>query len=464
MDQQVWSSQREHHFYIAIAKFLFHHPEHGIVAVRDSIKIQDAQKYGLSPLILYGLTVALLPIRWMTFSPLDQPRAFRDVLLEAWCEAEGLRGRPDILMVNRYIAHASPTLVDDMAKFGVKVEVAGAKEKSLPVSLRSAQNASMWLMGIHKSKDCSLNESIKALCLDALSDHKFHLSDSHIRGMYSREVGNRFHRWLSLPPQGPEPTPTLTGGLDWKPGPWLSSWESSVPPDSSRYFNRSGIDGRIWLVSGEKGDENTVEDEDFWEDSIFDNVAEIAKNLVACWPNPAAEIAKSAGITLRDLQWFITGKAALDQHKRIDLEDLLSIEFNESRGMYRGVGPYVLIARKPLALKEAYEDISGGGDACPYEIVPRQGVADPSWRYVLMNTYGEPPTIVMIPRGEKITENLPKLLMNYAGIAPVPPEFYRDVVSTCARACREPAANIHEMIEFARRYEDRWASCFWQPE
>ena len=133
-------------------------------------------------------------------------------------------------------------------------------------------------------------------------------------------------------------------------------------------------------------------------------------------------------------------------------------------GRYVEAGPYVLVAHKPLALKEVYEGISGGGDARSCEVVPRQGAADPSWRYVLINTYGEPPSIVMAPRGAKITERLPELLMNYGGIKTVAPEFYRDVVSTCARACREPASNILEMKDFVKRYEAHWADCAWQPE
>jgi hypothetical protein len=54
--------------------------------------------------------------------------------------------------------------------------------------------------------------------------------------------------------------------------------------------------------------------------------------------------------------------------------------------------------------------------------------------------------------------------MNYDGIKTVAPEFYRDVVSTCARACREPAANIREMKDFVKRYEEYWVGCAWQPE
>jgi hypothetical protein len=138
MNQQTQPLPREHHFYVAIAKFLFHHPEHGIVSVGDPIKIKDAERYGLSPLVLYGITVAGLPIRWMTFTPVDQPSSFRDVLLEAWRNAEGLRGRPDILRINRHLATASSELVEEMAKNGVRVDVADAKEN--PSQLPCAQS------------------------------------------------------------------------------------------------------------------------------------------------------------------------------------------------------------------------------------------------------------------------------------------------------------------------------------
>ena len=90
MEQQAKKSQREHHFYVATAKFLFHHPEYGIVSVQDPIKLIDAKKYDLSPLLLYGLTVPGLPIRWMTYTPLGQPRDLLDVLLEAWGNAGGV--------------------------------------------------------------------------------------------------------------------------------------------------------------------------------------------------------------------------------------------------------------------------------------------------------------------------------------------------------------------------------------
>ncbi|WP_141694141.1 hypothetical protein [Rhizobium lusitanum] len=102
MDNQAQQPNREHHFCVSTAKFLFHHPQHGIVAARDPIKLADAKQYGLSPILLYGVAVARLPIRWLTFSTVTHRRTFREVLLTAWGSAQGSRGLPDILRVNRF--------------------------------------------------------------------------------------------------------------------------------------------------------------------------------------------------------------------------------------------------------------------------------------------------------------------------------------------------------------------------
>lgn len=82
----------------------------------------------------------------------------------------------------------------------------------------------------------------------------------------------------------------------------------------------------------------------------------------------------------------------------------------------------------------------------------------------MINAFGTPPTLVMAPRGEAITERLADLLMNYEGIRPVSPTFYRDVVTTCARACLTPEANAGEMRDFAKRYEREWVDCAWLPD
>jgi hypothetical protein len=453
--------KREHNFYVSTAKFLFYHLRYGIVVVRDPIRLADAAQYELSPLIIYGVTVSGLPIRWLTFSSVNQRIPLSVVLQTAWKKAEGLRGQPDILRVNRHLANADPTLVADMARAGVQFEIAEAKDKSLPASLRSAQDATRWLSRKNPSSGLSLSEAIRVLCSDAQGDHDFSARRGP-RSLSNRDLEGRIEQWLSQSMR--PPASVLADGVDWKAGPWLSSWESSLPPDLPRYFNRNGLDGSIWLLSGdEPSDDISEEDETPFEYS-HDNSAEIIKSLVACWPNPSKSIAEAAGITMRQLQWFISEKATLNQSARSTLEYLLSIEYDEAVGSYIPAGPYVLIAQKPQPIEDIYQEISGGGDARPCEIVPSQESADPSWRYILINAYGKPPSIVMAPRGEPITERLPKLIMNYEGVRAVSLSFYRDVVSTCARACRTPQANRQEMNDFAKRHQQRWDDCTWIPD
>lgn len=457
MNDQKHQPYREHHFYASIAKFLFHHPQHGIVTVRDPIRLADAKQHGLLPIILYGVTVAALPIRHLTFSTVDRPKSLREVLLTAWGNAEGLRGRPDVLRVNRYVALADSALTEDLARIGVRLEIADAKDKTVAGSLRSANDASRWLWQTHTPPDLSSAACVKALCLDAQDDHDRSARPGR-HGLNNRKLTESIEQWLDLPMRKPPSVPLED--KDWEVGPWLSSWETSLPPDQPRHFYKDLTSRRMWLITGQDPLEVTHD----YNDKEYDNRHAIAKRLVACWPNLPKEIAAAAGISLRQLQWFTSEQAGLDGTARYQLSSLLGIDYDERVCGYTPAGPYVLLAKKAHALEAIYLEISEGGDACPCELVPAQGQADPSWRYVLINAHSTPPTIVMAPRGEAITDQLPDLLINYEGIRPVSPAFYRDVVATCARACLTPQANVREMKEFARRYRQHWIGCAWLPD
>lgn len=460
MENQLQQPIREHHFYVSIAKSLFHHPQHGIVAVRDPMRLTDAKRRGLDSIVLYGLTVAGLPIRWLTFSTVGQRKSLREVLQTGWRNAEGLRGPPDILRVNRYVAQADPSLAEDLPRSasGLRLPTPRirqwphrcARPRISPDGCRKGTRRSIRLSlrpstpFVATRTKITIGEQVVVLAGSAIESSRTTSSD----GWNCRCDGR-----LGSPRK-----------VEWEAGPWLSSWEASLPPDRDRYFKHDGVTGRMWLHSGEEPSEDVDDDDDITTYDEYDNLPEIAKNLVACWPNPPKEIAATAGLTLRHLQWFISERSNLDRSARYALERMLGIEYDERVGCYTPAGPYVLVARKAQALEAIYQEISGGGDACPCEIVPAQGQADPSWRYVLFNAFGRPPTLVMAPRGEAITERLPDLLMNYEGIRPVAPALYRDVVSTCARACLKPAANTREMQAFAERHEREWTDCAWLPD
>lgn len=462
MNYQRRELSREHHFYISIAKFLFHHSRYGIVAASHPITLSEAKQRGLVPIILYGVTVAGLPIRWLIFSTVDRRISLRNVLLTAWKNAEGLRGTPDVLRVNRYVAQADPGLAEDLAKIGVRLEIAEAKDKTFPTSLRSAQNASRNLIQRHSPEVLSLTACVDALCLDAQDDHDLSVRCGS-RGLSNRKLEESIERWLHLPMR--KPLSIHLEGRNWEAGPWLSSWDMQILSNRPRYFYHDDIIRRTWLLVGQAPSGGADEDNDQTPaNEEQDDTPRIARHLLACWPNLLKEVAPAVGITLRQLQWFNSYGAGLDGPARCELSRLLGIEFDEHMGGYKPAGPYVLIARKARAIEAIYQEISGGGDACPCELVPAQGQADPSWRYVLINAHSQPPTIVMAPRGEAITEHLPGLMMNYEGIRPVSPAFYRDVVATCARACQTPQANVREMKKFASRYRQHWVGCVWLPD
>ena len=58
----------------------------------------------------------------------------------------------------------------------------------------------------------------------------------------------------------------------------------------------------------------------------------------------------------------------------------------------------------------------------------------------------------------KNTDSLPKLL-RYSDVSLVDPAFYRDIVSTCAKASLAPAFNIMEMATLQKRYSEHWTLC-----
>lgn len=451
---------REHFFYVAVARFVFLHPQHGVVSVRDPIRLADAEQLGLSPLLIYGLSVAGLPLRWMTFSTVVEPRPILSVLQEAWSQADGLRGLPDTLRVNRHLAAACPDLTSSLAKIGVNLRITNAADKTHPAALRSAQDAARWLLDRSSGKSAD-RDPVLALNENAAHDHRY---DSQGGALTTAPAKTRpqIEEWLALPVQEAGLLPLEK--MDWTPGPWLFPQETSIPPKQPRYFHPDGFGGRVWLLTGQGDDVDQTEVDDDPISDGLEEVAALARNLVECWPNPPAEIASEVGITLRQLQWFLSGRADLSSSQRYRLEELLGIGMDERSGYLTARGPYVLIARKPQALEAVYTEISHGGDANPWELLPSTGAADPSWRYILINTYGAPPSFVMVPRGDRIADRLDDLILNFAGPLSVARAFYQDVVKTCARACRSPEANIASMTEFVRRHERHWTDRAWQPE
>lgn len=447
------SDDREHLFYIAVAKFLFLHHEHGLVSVSDSIGLAEANLYGLQPLIVYGLTVRGLPLRWLSFSRIDEYRDLGEVLSEAWMSARALRGVPDRLCVSRHLAANSEALRDLCASHGVELIVADAKEKALPAVMRVSQDRCRWL-GWHWRASYNRDDPVRELRKLAAIEHVDSLSLVEC-GSGSLQEQVRWRTWTKLDVRYlAEP---IKEKCRWTGGKWLTSWEGNVPPPRKRYFHKND-NGAIELLTfdplGYGDDEEDVSHYPFY--SVPDDRAELLKSLLQNWPNPTTQVAQAVGMTVKELRWLAAEKMKFDDERADQLCTMLGIGFDRHMGGYSVAGPLLLVAQVATALGQTYSDISGGGNAHPLELVPQSGVADPSWRYFLVNGYRAPLVIVMAPRGETITEKMPDLLFNFVGKHRLLPEVFRDVVASCARAARLPHDNRIEMLGLEQRHDALW--------
>ena len=459
MQQESPTHIREHFFYVSIAKHLFQHPRHGIVSVVDPIRVKEASMYGLSPLILYGLSVPGTSVHWLAFSTCEKPLSFMQVLQDAWLTGSGLRGQPDILRINKHVAQSCPGLSAQLARIGVEVRQTELGDKSHPAALRTAQNEANWLFETNRILDSHglggpvPDDAVLALCRAAFQTHEWKSRFPGV-GTERRDLMYRNAEWLALPRN--RVVPSSDPLLDWAQGPWLTVWESALPPEQPRFLTTSRHNGQHLLLTGYPDPEEDEEDDDGYESYIeYDNTPELVKNLIDCWPSSLLEIAKHISVTQRALTWYTGDKGELDSVPRYHLRSLFDLEFDDFERRYQARGPYVLVARKPKAIEFVYEEITQGGDAQPFEIVPTKGDADPSWRYLVVVSRDDAVAIVMVARGTALADRLGKLFLNYKGVKSVDPKLYRDVVSTCARASQSPEANMREMREFRRRYWER---------
>lgn len=442
---------RTNYFSLAVCKHIFMHANHGLVFVHDAMRCREAEKYGLSPLLLYALSVPDTAIRRLTFVPLNQPHAIYATLHRLWMqEEESFRGRPDAVILSRQVAAASPTLADRLATDGVELIVADKGDKVSGAALRSAQHDALRL-GLFSDRSQRIDT------LDRLEQSAADLLRFVLK-IDMRRDRQRQEQWAALPCR---PVSASSGGneIDWSGGPWLCSWEENLPLVSQpRYFYIDNYGRKMWLLTGSSdplqdgSEEDESDTDEEWAGDDDSTMVALAKDMVSCWPNSTVEIARCIGTTARDLKWFVDGKASLGEGILSELMSVLGIELTD-QDYYEVAGPCVLVAKDVRAAPRIYSELSHGGDLTfSYEAVPESGQTDPSWRYLLFQSCEGPPNIMMFERGSKAAERLnDKNFINFEGVRRVSNRLYRDVVATCARASHSPLANRQEMLGFEGR-------------
>ncbi|MCR5813587.1 MAG: hypothetical protein K6G15_03710 [Desulfovibrio sp.] len=439
---------RKQYLFVAIAKHLFYHERYGLVRVWDPIHLKQAPSYGLQPFLLYAVVVEHLPIRWISLTPKDQPRPLMDVLCEAWREGFGLRGCPDVLIVNRHIAKASPKLAENLAKIGVTLKVADGHDRKPPRLMGVAQGVIFELFWNKKKKEGNLEEALTIL--QELSRQHHQNSCQPLRGYLSMQQTDKLQHWLELPKR--EVPPWTSEGMDWEGGKWLQSWEQSIPPIHEHFFKKDLNESFYTLVGGSKAeDERRMAVEDVQDRQ--DAVARLSKLVASCSHYRLVVLAQHVGCTKQQLEWFFSDQFPLDLKSRQNLIDLFKIVFNPETGCLELSGPYFLEPINGAAFKEIAEFFVTEYDGKAFECLPQEGETDATWRYYLLKNKKSILMMVRADRQKFNTKRLPRILADFIGERQVPKFFYDDLVQTCARACLDPESNTREVLQFEKRHK-----------
>lgn len=438
--------RRHHHLCVSVAKQVFL-KANGTLAIahHQSIRIDDARKLGLAPVALFAVSTFGAPLYWAKLASLDDIPSLSEVLREAWETAAGLRGCPDAVIVTEYVAAAAPALHASLETAGIELLV-GTDSKAHAAVLRTMQDKVVGIV----SRVESARPDLSAFAKEVATYHSYINLESAGSHKGCMEL------WLNLSRRDSSRS-ALRGAVPIELGNWATSWELTLPPARPLVlYDLNGITRISERQDAPESDSTNADFEDEPSEQIGyeDDIASTAKRLLDCWPNDLTEVAHTIGTTVRQLRWFLAGHEAIAGFPSQRLSEILSLEPDE-QGDITTEGPYVFLAKGAVkATQDLFRAIAGDYEYF-VEVIPLFGSPDPSFRYILFARCFEPqsPFVLLVPRGSRLTrKNLSEYLTN---LEPEPRRvseaFYRDLVETCGRACRDSTRNQDELVAFARR-------------
>lgn len=416
--------------------------------MRDGVRADDAIAAGLTPLLLYGLAVEGLPIRYGRTAPLASPMPYRRFLHEAW--RANPQGLPDVLKVGARFLDPLPGLSDLTDHLGIKLAVAAGNDRSYSASQfvlnDSLQTAAF--MAYPGRKQGGTPAAVISMADIFKNDSLRHMNWGHgLWGIEPPAVVARYREYLAQQPrQAPSPPDfDLPVDPDFTPGAWLYGNQKSLPPRTPRevralIYRKPAADGTIDEeaetdidgagLGSDSPDPDDDDDKTFWAQ---EELAMMAK----CWPVPLSQLAQAAGVQTQELKWFLQGREALpyDAHQQLRMEmGVFGSEHfyyvDDGTAVPCVEGDFVLTAPadQANALRRVFEKLAHGGDQdFSYEFIPERGRADPSYRFLVMECDGL--HVIAVPRGGKSAVLLDNgALINFGGPLSVDPALYADVV------------------------------------
>jgi len=439
-----------HQYSIQVSKRVFWCGESGLAICPDPIPARQAtDEFGFGLVLVHALVVDGvkdsfgLQVRFLQICRVENPVSPYEMLARIWA-TRVFDALPGTLKVGRNIDRAMPQLRQDIERLGIEYVVAESSDRSFNANVSVAGKDSFFDFfapaGEHPDQEILTEELV---------------NQNKLRHASWRSEG----AGVELPPSEQDYT-----SVDWAAD-WTLVGQKAVPP----VLGTIRIDPAEPFRIAEGGpplfrSPVIVVDEEI--DQALDNpwiagIQEYAKVLLACWPHPATTVAKTIGISKKQLDRFLRGKELPETDVLVKLAAYLSI--GEGAGWSNSevapLGAYLLLPTKQKDAVQVYDELSHGGDLdISMEIVPESAPADPSWRYLLFAECMTFPSVMMMPRGSEVAELLdyprdPRTrylsspLLNCDGTRAVPNAFYRDVQRVCGQICHQARGERDDRLE-----------------
>lgn len=421
-----------HEFFVIPAKYIFLNANGYVTVYPDGLRIADARKQGLSPVLLYGLVHEGAGLTYFQAVAWDAPTSIREFLVNAWSRV--FASLPDEVVIGTRFESRLPDLFDFLREQGVQPVIASGTNKRYASYQRSAQMETRYVAGWFKSTvtlsefNAKAARSFQTQCsLFASRTEKAKEYQAYQEYLATRRRG------LAVPP-GPYT-------VEIQPGDWLLTNQSSIPPVRSADNAGRAVAPSLVFYAQEE-----------------------VKCLVPFWPAPRHEMLQDLEMTGAMFNWYLTLKRGITDDQVESLMYHFQMQWY-SGGMDGEYFPeprasYVLVAKDsatPSQFHALHEFLTHGGDVgLGFEVLPLSQRADPSWRFYLD---GRMPQwfLIALPRGSRVATVLDVPLeakgavFNGTHARTVPDKFYQ-ALAALLPAAAEFNRNGPSQLEFQEQW------------
>lgn len=435
------------HLSVMSSKYFFTDADQEVHCVWAGLSQTDADRYGLKPLTMIGLSVEGTRPKYLQLFDDREGVELQRFLMDAWTDLEVLAGVPDQLLVDPELL-AEFEVVECVHSLAPSVEVVGVMTKRTAASKRDLQQKSLemihWKTNPHtRPSDCfsadspALGQINRALRDGAISETRIEAST------HDRRRRDAFRALLARPKRAPQQHPEGADALQvrLKPCGWMAKGLKSLPEMVSGQELTLEYVGnlRLLYVTASKGDLEYVSDHPW------------LKNTLKSVTFSAEGIAALIGIQPEMVRLFASGKSPLNdgviQTLIAELEDCC-----------------VICPASALHADNAYNLITCGLDVSfSTELVPTNPLQRcKRYRYMFVDCHSEHRHLMLFEVGSAVDSD--KLIQELGNVEPEPfrlgPTAYDLLCSLTGatdlsdiKAARYLVAAVGDMVDLERHYQ-----------